>query len=92
MSVVKWSDMVEDSEENIDSPLCGGLYKEKENYLVTWSGTDPYAKINIFTWSKDDNDWIVPEDQYNEEFTKCRGPINNGQFRSQNLRDKIKPD
>ena len=28
MLVVKWSDKVEGSGDDIDSPLCGGLYKE----------------------------------------------------------------
>ena len=36
MLVVKWSDKVEGSGGNIDSPLCGGLYKEEDNYLVPW--------------------------------------------------------
>ena len=46
MVVVKWSDKVEGSGDNIDSPLCGGLYKEEEHSLVHWSGIDPDAKIN----------------------------------------------
>ena len=65
MLVVKWSGKVEGSIENIDSPLCGGLYKEDDNSLVPWSGTDPDSKMNCFTWSKEDNDWIVLGDQYN---------------------------
>ena len=40
MVVIKWSDKVEGSGNNIDSPLCGGLYKKEEDSLVTWSGTD----------------------------------------------------
>ena len=63
MVVVKWSDKVEGSGEDIVSPLCGGLYKE-ENDIAPWSGTDPDAKMNCFTWSKEENDWIVPERQY----------------------------
>ena len=50
MIVVKWSDKVEGSGDDVYSPLCGGLYKE-ETDLVPWSGTDPDAKINCFTWS-----------------------------------------
>ena len=46
MVVVKWSDKVEGSGDNIDSPLCGGLYKEEEDSLVPQSGTDPDAKMN----------------------------------------------
>ena len=38
MGVVKWSDKVEGSGDDIDSPLCGGLYKEEEGSLVPWSG------------------------------------------------------
>ena len=83
MVVIKWSDKVEGSGDNIYSPLCGVLYKEEGGSLVPWSGTDPDANMNFFTWSKENNDWIVPEDQYDEEFKNWREPIHNGQFRSQ---------
>ena len=92
MVVIKWSDKVKGYGENIDSPLWVGLYKQEEDYLVPWSGTYPYAKMNWFTWSKENDDWIVPEDQYNEEFKKWRGPIHNGQFRSQTLKEKRKTE
>ena len=91
MVVVKWSDKVEGSEDDIDSPLCGGLYKEDTD-IVPWSGTDPDAKMNCFTWSKEDNDWIVSGDQYNEEFKNWKGPIHNGQFSSQTLKEKQKKE
>ena len=74
--------------DNICNPLCGGLYKEEDNYLVTWSVTDPDTKMNCFTWSKEDNDWIFPGDQYNEELKNWQGTIHNGQFRSQTLKEK----
>ena len=78
MVVIKWSEKVEGSGENIDLQLCGGLYKEEDDSLVPWLGTDPDAKMNYFTWSKQNNDWIVPGDQYNESFKNWRGPIHNG--------------
>ena len=34
--------------------------------MVPWSGTYPDAEMNSFTWSKEDNDWIVSGDHYNE--------------------------
>ena len=46
MVVVKWSDKVEGSRDNIYAPLGGGLYKEEEDSLVNWSGTDPDANMN----------------------------------------------
>ena len=64
--VFKCSDKVEGSRDNIDTPLCGGLYKEEDNFLVNWLGKDTDAKMNCFTWFKKDSDWIVPGDQYNE--------------------------
>ena len=63
MVVVKWSNKVEGSGDDIYSSLCSGLYKEEKD-TVPWSGTDPDAKMNCFTWSKEDNDWIVPLHQY----------------------------
>ena len=46
MVVVKLSEKVEGSGDNIYSPLCGGLYKEEDDSLVPWSGTDPYSNMN----------------------------------------------
>ena len=83
---------MEGSGDNIDSPLCGGLYKEEDNSLVPWSGTYPYAKMNCFNWSKEENNWIVPGDQYKEEFENWIVPIYNGQFHSQNLKEKRKTE
>ena len=79
---------MEGSGDNIYSPLCGGLYKEEDNSLVIWSGTDPDANMNCFTWSKEKKYWIVPRDQYNEELKNWIEPINNDQFRSHTLKDK----
>ena len=60
MVVVKCSDNLEGLIENIDAPLCGGLYKEEDNSLVPWSGTDTDANMNCCNWSKEENKWIVP--------------------------------
>ena len=92
MVVVKWSEKVEGSGDNIYSPLCGGLYNEEDDSLVPWSGTDPDVKMNCFTWSKEDNGWIVPGDQYNEELNNWRLPIQNGQFRPHTLEEKRKTE
>ena len=48
--------------------------------------------MNCFTWSKVNNDWGVPEYQYDEEFKNWRGPIHNGQFRSHALKEKWKTE
>ena len=88
MVLVKISDKVEGQIDHIYNTLCRGLYKEEDDSLVPWSGTDPDAKMNCFTWSKENDDWIVPEDQYNGELKKWRGPIHNGQFSSHTIKEK----
>ena len=75
-----------------DGPLCGELYKEDHGSIVPWSLTHPNAKMNSFTWSTNDNDWIILGDQYNGDFNNCKGPINNVQLRQQNLKDMRKTE
>ena len=58
MVVVKWSDAIKGQRVKVDGPQCGGLYKEDNGYIIPWSGTDPDAKMNSFTWSTEENDWI----------------------------------
>ena len=70
MVVIKCSDKVKGSVDNIDNSLCDELYKDEGNSLVPWSGTEPNPKMNCFTWYKEENDWIIPEDHYSEELKK----------------------
>ena len=67
MVVIKWSDAIKGPRVKLYGPLCGGLYKEDNWSIVTWSGIDPDAKLYYFTWSKEENGFIVLGDQYNEE-------------------------
>ena len=49
MVVIKWLDLVEGLKE------CSGSHKEENGSIIRCSVTYPYAKINCFTWSRDDN-------------------------------------
>ena len=88
MLVLKWSEEVEGPGDNIYAPLCIRLYKEEDGSIVPWSGTDPDDKMNLFTWYKEDNGWIFPGDQYNEESKNWQGPIHNGQLHLTSLKEK----
>ena len=87
--VIKWSYAIKWPRVKVDGPQCGGLYKEDYGYIIPWSGTEPYAKMNFFTWFTEENDWILLGDKYNEYFNNWQGPINNGKFRQQNLKEMI---
>ena len=76
----------------MDGPQCGGLYKEDNGYIVPWSGIDPDAKMNSFTWYTEENDWIFLGGQYNKYSNNRKGPINNGRFRQQNLKETRKTE
>ena len=86
MVVIKWSYAIKGQRVKFDGPQCGGLYKEDNESIITWSGTDPDSKMKSFTWSTEENDWIFLGTQYNEDFSNWKGTINNGQFRQQNLK------
>ena len=92
MVVIKCSDAIKGPRFKVDGPQCGGLYKEDNGYIIPWSGTDPDAKMNSFTWSKEENDWIFLGNQYNQDFNNWKGPINNGQFRQKNIKEMRKTE
>ena len=56
MMVIKWSDAIKVPRVKVNGPLCGGLYNEDNVSIIPWSGTDPDAKMNSFTWSTEEND------------------------------------
>ena len=92
MVVIKFSDAINGPIVKGDGPPCVGLYKEDHGSIIPWSGTDPDAKMNSFTWSTDKNDWIVLGDWYSGDFNNWRGHINNGQFRQHNLKEMRKTE
>ena len=48
--------------------------------------------MNSFTWSIEENDWIFLGYQYNEDFNNWKGPINNGQFCQNNIKEMGKTE
>ena len=48
--------------------------------------------MNSFTWSTEENDWILLGGQYNEDLNNWKGPTNNGQFHHQNLKEMRKTE
>ena len=92
MVVIKCSDAIKEPRFKVDGPQYGGLYKEHNGSIIPWSGTDPDAKMNCFTWSTEENDWIFLGNQYNEDFNNWKGPINNGQFHQQNIKEMRKTE
>ena len=47
------------------------------------------TQMNCFTCSNEENYFISPGDKYNEKVNNWQGPIHNGQFHSQTLKEMI---
>ena len=56
MIVIKWSYAIKWPRVKVDGPICVGSYKEYHGSIVPWSRIDPDAKMNSFTWSKEEDD------------------------------------
>ena len=46
--------------------------------------------MNFLTHPNKDIDWIIPGDQYNNQFKTCQGPLQNGQFSAKAFKEKRK--
>ena len=92
MVVIKWSYEIKGPRVKVYGTLCGVLYKEDHGSIILWSGTEPDSKMNSFIWSTYENDWIFLGDQYHGDFNNCKGPINNGQLRQQNIKEMKKTE
>ena len=48
--VINCSDAIKGPIVKVDGPQFCGLYKGDHGSIIPWSGTDPDAKMNSFTW------------------------------------------
>ena len=58
VTVVKCPEVIGGLIDEIEYPLCDKLYKEEEYYIVPWFRTEPYAKKNFLTRSRENKDWV----------------------------------
>ena len=77
--IEEWSD----GEEEEIAPVCGGLFKDKDDKLIPWSGTDPDSKHRHFSWNTSAKKWIClnVRGRTGPVGPKMQGPLHIGQFR-----------
>ena len=86
-TVLKWGDVVTDSDQNLVSvPNIGGVFRDMSNgkdraTIVPWSGTDPFAHSNCWSWCQKDEIYKIQMVNYNDTWTHLQGPVHAGQFR-----------
>ena len=58
-----WDDQLPAKPEAVQ-PMFGGLFKDSEDKLIPWSGTDPDSNINCYSWDTSLEKWICADDLY----------------------------
>ena len=61
-------------------PMFGGLFKDSEDKIIPWSGTDPDSNINCFSWDTSLGNWICANDSYDPVAPSRQGPVHPGQY------------
>eukprot|EP00957_Ditylum_brightwellii_P024666 1863532-Ditylum_brightwellii.AAC.1 len=77
--IVTWDDFVSNQSEEIP-PKCGGFVLTKDDMLLTFVGTDPDAKVNVFSYDLSSKGYRVNKRLLNKNFQAVKGPVNNGQY------------
>ena len=45
-------------------PIFGGLFKDSDDRIIPWSGTDLDSNVNCFTWNFKFSTWICKNDTF----------------------------
>lgn len=72
-----WND-VKVTDEVVQAPDIGGIYKDSNNKLIPFVGTVPAMALNIFSWNTHFSHWECFN--YKPDLQNNKGPIHPGQF------------
>eukprot|EP00957_Ditylum_brightwellii_P121399 9258279-Ditylum_brightwellii.AAC.1 len=73
--IVTWDDFVSNQSEKI-ALQCGGFVLTDNDKLLAFVGTDPDAKVNVFSYDSSTKKYTVDRKIYQA----VKGPVNNGQY------------
>ena len=65
---VTWSSLGTES-TGTPIPEVGGLYKDPDGKIIPFVGTDPDARVNVFSYSESLNDWECDVTIFHHTFT-----------------------
>eukprot|EP00957_Ditylum_brightwellii_P063444 4816213-Ditylum_brightwellii.AAC.1 len=78
--IVTWDDFVSNQSGEIP-PKCGGFVLTKDDKRLAFVGTDPDAKVNVFSYDPSAKRNAVNKWLLNKNFQAVKDPVNNGQYR-----------
>ena len=74
-----WDAQLPTKPEAVQS-IFGGLFKDSEDRIIPWSGTDPDSNINCFTWDTTLGNWICADESFDPAAPNKQGPVHPGQY------------
>ena len=74
----------------LTTPKCGGLFLTEDNKVIPFVGTDPDAKVNVWTYDSVKAKYIISKKDIVEGYSHQKGPVWNGQFCPTSLKDTKK--
>ena len=86
MMIIKCTEKESYKSEFLVAPICGVLYKEINDTLITWSGIDPYYQMNSLIWDTKDGAWVLPERNFIKNHHNWRRTVHNGKLQKQEIK------
>eukprot|EP00957_Ditylum_brightwellii_P200877 15312276-Ditylum_brightwellii.AAC.1 len=83
--IVTWDDFVSNQSEEIP-PKCGGFVFAKDDKILAFVGTDPVAKVNVFSYDPSSKRYTANKRLLNKNFQAVKGPVNNDQYHPVDLK------
>ena len=85
-------DMVEWDKFNADHPSetapdCGGLFLTEDDKVIAFVGTDPDAKVNVWSYDLTKKKYVINKSNQNKKLPHQQGTTWNGQYRPSGLKD-----
>ena len=72
-----WKSQLPTEPEQVQ-PIFSDLFKDCEDNIIPWSGTDPDTNVNCFTWNIELTDWICALEAFDLSAPIWQGPVHLG--------------
>ena len=84
--MVEWDSYNKDSPSDV-APNCGGLFLTDEDKVIAFVGTDPNARVNVWSYDPAKSKYVANKASLVKGYSHQKGPVLNGQFRPSSLKE-----
>eukprot|EP00957_Ditylum_brightwellii_P132174 10078406-Ditylum_brightwellii.AAC.1 len=84
--MVSWEDHAGVKEDLVAVPKCGGLFKQDDDKIIAFVGTDPDACVNVWFYNQDAKNYQTDKNHLNPLLSHKKGTVWTGQFRPSSIK------